>query len=293
MQILTDSEKKELKAHGSFSFPVLISEEILSSYEGKYFNCHWHPEIELTYVESGEMLYQINDREYHIHAGQALFGNANTLHAGKSSKDNDCHYLSITFDPKLIYGFEHSLIQERYVTPLLCHPQLSSIFFDLSKPWHKEIISHIKKMGRQKQQTCTELSIQIALLSFWQLLLQNMPEVLKPHSLREDKDNLRIKTIMTFIEDNYDKKLELKQIAAQIHLCESECCRLFKRYMHQSLFDYLLSYRIKKSLPLLSGTSLSITEIASLCGFSDSNYYAKVFHRYQKCSPSAYRKSQH
>ena len=69
---------------------------------------HWHPEIELTYIEKGEMLYKINQNTFHLKEGQAIFGNANALHAGYMYQDQDCQYIPITFDPKLIYGFSGS-----------------------------------------------------------------------------------------------------------------------------------------------------------------------------------------
>ena len=48
MQIRMDKENRELKAHGSYEFPVNISYEQLSRYERGSFSWHWHPEIELT-----------------------------------------------------------------------------------------------------------------------------------------------------------------------------------------------------------------------------------------------------
>lgn len=59
--------------------------------------------------------------------------------------------------------------------------------------------------------------------------------------------------------------------------------------MNESLFDYLLSFRIEKSLPLLVDQQLSITEISNLCGFSSSSYYTKVFREHMGCTPTAYQ----
>ena len=82
MQLITNEQQKELKSHGSFEFPVFVSEEVLSHYERGSFLWHWHPEIELTFVTEGEISYQVNDKIYTLHTGEGLFCNSNALHTG-------------------------------------------------------------------------------------------------------------------------------------------------------------------------------------------------------------------
>ena len=82
MQIITNKSQKELKEHGSFQFPVLVSRECLSGYETGAFLWHWHPEVELTLVIDGVIEYHVNGNTYILKEGQALFGNANSLHSG-------------------------------------------------------------------------------------------------------------------------------------------------------------------------------------------------------------------
>ena len=97
-EIITDGSQKELKKHGSDEFPLLVSYEKLSGYKSGSFLWHWHPEIELTYIHKGEMLYKVNQNTFHLKEGQVLFGNANALHAGYMYHNQDCQYIPVTFE---------------------------------------------------------------------------------------------------------------------------------------------------------------------------------------------------
>lgn len=81
MQLQINQEKKELKPHGNYGFPLLVSYERLSYFETGSFLWHWHPEVELTLVMDGEIAYQVNDNLYHLKKGQGLFCNSNMLHS--------------------------------------------------------------------------------------------------------------------------------------------------------------------------------------------------------------------
>ena len=79
-------------------------------------------------------------------------------------------------------------------------------------------------------------------------------------------------------------------MADQIPLCKSECCRMFKRCMNETMFEYLLNYRIEKSLELLRQTQMDVTQIAGLVGFGNPGYYSRIFRRKMGCTPLEYRK---
>ncbi len=292
MQIITDEFQKELKEHGDFSFPVLVSYESQSKYESGSFLWHWHPEIELTLILDGEMIYKINNHSFHVKKNDIVFGNANTLHAGFMYHSLDCHYAAITFDPKIIYGFSSSLICQKYVEPITQNFSLSGIHLDHSAAWHTDIFRQMKRLLQldQEKDVAYELEMSSILQDIWRIFFQNLE---KEHKLsassREKKQYKKIREILSYIEQNYDKKISLQDMADYLHTSPTECSRIFKRYMHISLFSFLQEYRIEKSLDYLFDKNLPITEVASRVGFVDSNYYSKVFTKYKGCSPRKYR----
>lgn len=292
MQIVTDQYQKEMKAHGDSVFPILVSHEQLSKYETGSFQWHWHPEIELTYIDKGQMEYHINHNAYHLKEGDLLFGNANTLHAGFMYQREDCQYTSITFDPRLIYGFSQSTICQKYVEPITQDFSIAAIHMDHSQKWHNFIITSVRNIIDlyEKMPNSYELDISITLQSMWKILFENCQNHTAQYSRHQQMEYERVKAIISYFENHYDEKIRLADIASHIHLCESECSRLFKRYMNISLFTFLLDYRIDQSLEYLSDPRISITDIATKVGFTDSNYYSKTFIKRKGCSPNQYRK---
>lgn len=294
MQIFINDHQRELKAHGSFAFPVFISQEILSRYERGSFSWHWHPEIELTLVMEGKIAYQVNGTVYELHAGDGLFCNTNALHTGRMIGGADCYYISTTFHPKIVYGFEGSALQQNYVSPILNDPSLSALAFSPDTAWHRPILQAMEQIYRLflEPPAAFEFQIQQLLSSIWLSLFSNLEKenasALRPASSGRDVERLR--TLLAFIQEHYMEHLTLETLAEQINICRSECCRFFKKHMRMSLFDYLLSLRIEKSLPLLTQGEYSVTEIAGLTGFSSSAYFTRVFRQQMNCTPSEYRK---
>ena len=290
MQIITNQFQKELKQHGNEQFPFLVSYQKLSEYESGSFMWHWHPEIEITYVQKGTMCYKVNHMVYHLKEGDIVFNNSGALHSGTMENQEDCTYIPVTFDLRLIYGFFQSTINSKYVDPVIQDSLLPAICIDQSESWHKpfrEYLLHIIALD-EKKPDFYELDITICLQSMWRLLLEHItyePQASRENSLEYD----RIKNILSYIEDNYQNKITLNDIAGHIHLCESECTRLFKRHMNTTLFAFLQEYRIERSLEFLQSGE-PISDVAFNTGFSDPNYYSKVFAKIKGCSPREYRK---
>ena len=313
IQIYTEKNRKEKKQHGNYEFPVHVSPEAIQSYEQHSFMWHWHPEIELTWFMSGQMEYVVNDRRYIVSEGDGLFCNSNALHAGYMIGDQDCNYISITFHPKFIYGYENSILQTKYVDFITSNEFWSSLVLKPEVPWQNEIIEHIKEiyMLTLQFQSQTDISntgsenipeqshtpelpdyefrVHLLLCEIWHRLYLYYTQI-SQDAPRPQKHLQRLKEILSYIQEHASEEITLEDIASHIGLCKSECCRFFKKYMRMTVFDYLLSVRIQNSIPLLMSGE-NITAIAGLVGFSSPAYYGQIFKRYMGMSPSQYKKN--
>lgn len=290
MQIQTDRNRKEIKSHGTYDFPVLVSHERLSYFERRTFLWHWHTELEWTYVVEGEIHYQINEKTYYLKPGQGVLCNSNMLHTGRPGNTEDCHYMSITLHPRLLGGYEDSFLQKNYVNWIVENPSISSIFLDPQVEWNREILEGLKEIVRLYEERDGEYDFRIYLLLMegWLQVCRHLQGT--PQVMNASRNTARLKKILTYIHGHYQEKITLENIAEEINICSSECCRFFKKYMKESLFDYLLDYRVDQSLPLLAKGEYSITEVAAMCGFSNSAYFSKVFRERMGYTPSDYQK---
>lgn len=292
MQIRTDEEKKELKQHGDYTFPVRLSEEMLSRYEGGSFMWHWHSEIELTLIRKGCIDYHVNGEHYLLKEGDGIFCNSNALHSGYRVGSSDCQYFSVTFHPKFIYGFENSVLQTKYVQPILNTGYFSSSVFCRGEESQDHVLSLLWEIFDLycKQDKDMEFRLHLILSEIWFSLYQRFLLVSCPESGGAAYIG-RLKDILEYIHTSYRQPLTLEEIAEQAHLSKSECCRFFKKHMHMTLFDYLLYYRIQQSLPLLKEGQCTIAKAAELSGFSSACYYSKIFRREMHCTPKQYQNS--
>jgi AraC family transcriptional regulator, melibiose operon regulatory protein len=277
--------------HGDYGFPFQIDHKILSQYEQNRFGCHWHSDLEFTVVLDGAMEYQVNDTVYRLTTGCGMFVNANCLHTAWSYEGMDCIYKVITVNPVLIYGYENSIAETSYVSPLLKSQEFSSCFLNTKDEKQNRIIKILLEIGElySNRPACFQLLIQSKLCELWSILYQEFQTMTKGKERAYSKDIPRLKQALNYIHQNYAEKLTLDEISRSCNISKSEFCRFFKKIMRQSPFEYLLNYRIQKSIPLLLGNERNVTEISETVGFISASYFSEIFRRYMYCSPTEYR----
>jgi two-component system, response regulator YesN len=99
-----------------------------------------------------------------------------------------------------------------------------------------------------------------------------------------------IKEAVTSIRFNIDQPLSLNAIADTLGVNPSHLSRTFKKALGMTLTDYINKLRIEEAKYLLDHSNDSVTAIASHVGYSDSNYFSKVFRKWERVTPHDYRK---
>lgn len=94
---------------------------------------------------------------------------------------------------------------------------------------------------------------------------------------------------MAYIEQNFEKKLTLQDVADQCFVSQWHLSKLINKHMGKSFYDLLNSVRIDKARQLLQDPSLKIGEIVEMVGYADSAHFARIFKKIVGVSANEYR----
>ena len=112
-----------------------------------------------------------------------------------------------------------------------------------------------------------------------------------PDHDKNTADLVSLTAMVGYVQKNYANKILLKDISSAGNCCKTKCTSLFQKYLSTSPMLYLSHYRLGKSIFLLRTTTMTITEIAYACGFSNTSYFCELFRAYYNTTPGHYRKN--
>lgn len=282
----------ELTQHGTPVFPCAGYDEDPGKYLVGNIPWHWHEEIEIILSVEGDTRVLCDEAEFLLHEGEMIFVNTNVLHKLKrGQKGVPCRINSLLFTPEFISGFPQSIIQQRYIAPLVRCAQLSEVLLLPSVPWQEEAIAHFRRAFEafNSDRFGYEIIVQVELMYLLLVLLENQQDRICETTLTQNKDAIRIKQMLGYIHEHYAEPLTVSQIATASSISESECYRCFRKVLDTSPIDYLLQYRIRAAAGMLSGSDMSISDICFATGFNSPSYFAKVFRQELLMSPRKYR----
>ena len=118
------------------------------------------------------------------------------------------------------------------------------------------------------------------------LVSRTCPE--EPEAYEDELE--RLERVIDYIETHYAEPVTLETLAALGGCSKCTLIRMFRRAFDNTPVGYLLEFRLERSREMVEKSALPISEIALRNGFSDSNYFTKLFRRRYGKSPREYRK---
>lgn len=286
---LIDQNLKELTEHRTVVLPFACYETTIRHNIHGIIPLHWHDEIQLVLITQGEAVFQINEDLVSVRQGDGLFINSGCLHMAEDKKGSDCSYICLNVSPHFVLSQE---LYSAYVAPYIQATNLPYLYIDPAASWGNDIVNAIMRINQCIGQKTAffEIDITQQLAVIWKNLIMNgfkleydQTERLKSH---------RMKEMLQWVHSHYSEKITLGDIASAGQLSRSECCRYFKRILKTTPLNYVMDYRIQKSLVLLQTAESSVTEAAYQVGFNSTSYFIERFKKEMHMTPLAYKKQQ-
>lgn len=254
-------------------------------YEASDFETPWHfhPQHELTYIETSVGTKWIGDFVGPYEPGELVLLRSNLPHCWKNVKQK--------------YGLSKSVVVQwnKGVFPKV--PELE-VVFDLLRIAAKGILFDKTQTAKllpliQKLPVLKEHDLYIQLLHVLTELTNCSYQTLSETSFIDDlptEYGSRMSKVHDFVAKNFDRKIYLKELAALLNISEQSFSRFFTKMMGRPFFVFLNEYRINMAVRMLLDTDNTVSQIGYVCGYESLPFFYKQFNKFIGSSPLAYRK---
>ena len=234
---------------------------------------NWHENLEIQLCTYGNGSILLDGKEYTFKKDDILVVNSNELHytSTKTFLTYTCLIISTAWCRQMNINYDS-----------LCFSHLIN---------NQKLIDLINKLI--KIYIDSDNPLRIAKSN--EILLGIMIEMIEKHSTEKNMYTKKgnhfdiIKSTVTYIHQNFNKKLTLKEISESVCFDKFALCKEFKKYTGTTIVEYINQYRTTKAIDYL-GDGFNVTETASLCGFENLSFFTKIFKRYTGNNPSYYKK---
>jgi len=254
---------------------------------------HHHLFNELAIIISGTGIYKTPHNSFELHQGDVFMLKPYMKHEYFSQKKLEIVNIVYFADRIPLPSIDFSSIPE-YQLFFELEPQtreqrqfanrlnLSSTQLDKLL----EIISHLKEEIVKRK-----IGYEVMTFSY---LYQIFTYICRCYSHPSDNNHhelICLEKIISYMQKNYAHRITRAHLAEISYMSEPSLYRKFKLYLNKTPIQYLIDLRLKKAVEMLVNTNETMTNIAILCGFSDSNYFILQFKKRYGTTPYKYRKT--
>lgn len=104
-----------------------------------------------------------------------------------------------------------------------------------------------------------------------------------------DKTTRIMRQVDTYLHKNYMHDISLDSVAQIINFSPFYFSKLFKQHFQTNFIDYLTEIRISTAKEILKDPTKSAKDIGIMVGYTDPNYFAKIFKKKTGMTPTEYR----
>lgn len=271
----------------SFSFRIDSGERLLS-------NWHYHPELELVLIQHGAGTRMVGDCMENFQHGDVVLLGSNLPHHWRH-EDKYIQFPEQTGAKALVVHFYDNFWGNEFLNL----PELHDIrnLFDAAKQGLKirgktkinvtELLESMEDASPSRQL--------IDLLAILEMIARS-----KEFALISSKgfnflppahgDTDKINTVYEFTFKNFQRKINIQELASLTNLSRQSFCRYFKKKTRKTYFQFLTEVRIGHACSILIDNEKSVSEICYACGYNNPSNFNQQFKMITKKTPVQYKR---
>lgn len=276
------SEFIENKQRGSKDLPVQLY-RVSEAHPEYVMPLHWHRELEIIRIISGELVLFINNTPFTLHAGDVVFVNCGCLHRGEPK---NCQYDCIVADLSLLNKKGNNTIAS-YIEPIISGENLIKVHHEFDGSLLYASINSLFVILADKK-PYYELAV-LGLL--YQIFQQLYTENFISKANKDKKGSLQttaVAQLVEWIDDNYSEHITLELLANRVGMTPNYLCRIFKDYTGKTPIEYVNYARIEGVCTDILNGQKNITTAATNNGYNDLSYFCRVFKKQKGISAKAF-----
>lgn len=249
---------------------------------------HYHDAYEIIFLAEGKRYINFNGMRLPMEAGDIFFAPPFVQHMTQGSDLERCRRYVANFSMEDFLPY----FDEKEFTGVI--KNLSVGIIHLDEKQSRNLVG-LFEMLRYYDGSYGELEMKLELSQFF-IILNFVSGVAAGQQPAGNSagggraDNRAVSEAVEYVKRNYMEDITLDMAAEYVHLSKSQFCRVFKLCTGTTFNRYLNCYRNTKAHILISGTDMSLHEIAARTGFSSTEHMTRTFESLFDMSPSDWRR---
>ena len=246
--------------------------------------------MEIIEITAGNVLVQIGTEFAEAKAGDFLYVPP-TMVFRVEAKDGEAGMRSMVFDSSIIEvnmeNFDTEIFYMFYV-----QSKNKIVVFEEGHPVHDTLSKYMQESYDEyiSKDVCYKLPIRANIYLMMTSLLRYYCGSKDELDRMIYHNVMRLRPIINYIANHYKEKIYIETLAEMITVSPDYFTKMFKDSIGRTPIDYIIGLRINRAMQMLATSDTSVNDISDGLGFSNSNYFHKIFKQYMETSPAAYRK---
>lgn len=276
-----DIQLEAIQANSNSSFHLMLNPRL-----NNFFFWHFHPEYELVFIEGASGTRHVGEHISRYEGSDLVLIGSNIPHLNFDyGIKTDYQKTVLHIHPDFLSGAFHKTPELSGIHLLFEQSAYGIAFGGDTKVQAGKLLKRLHLMPPFEQFLEVLRVLQLLANSPEKALLHEAP-VKNQYSKKAQE---RLKLLYRFIDEHFQRKIEIEEVAALCNMTEAAFCRYFKKMTRLTFTDFLNHYRISQAKRLLL-LDKNVSEACYACGFESLSYFNRIFKKITHENPLSFKK---